>query len=57
MQDPISGFSNAPRGTLPLDAARSAFSSADTGVKTRELVGTQDSVRVIARGVKLVNLC
>jgi hypothetical protein len=38
---------NVPRGTSPLDAARSLFSRADTGVKTRELVGRADNVRVI----------
>jgi hypothetical protein len=45
MQDPICGFSkgeegDVPRGTSLLDAARSLFSSTETGVKTRELVGT-----------------
>jgi hypothetical protein len=35
------------RGASLLDAARSSFSSADTGVKTRELVGRADKVRVI----------
>jgi hypothetical protein len=29
----------------------------DTGVKKRELLGTKDNVRVIARGVELVKLC
>jgi hypothetical protein len=38
--------------TLLLDAARSSFSSADTGVKTRKLVGRADNVRVVARGVE-----
>jgi hypothetical protein len=37
---------------LPLDAARSPFSSADTGVKTRELVDRADNVWVVARGVE-----
>ena len=43
---------DVPRGTLPLDAARGSFSSADTGVKTRELVGRADNARVVARGVE-----
>jgi hypothetical protein len=30
---------NVPRGASPLDAARSVFSSVDTGVKRRKLVG------------------
>jgi hypothetical protein len=38
---------NVPRGTSLLDAAPSSFSSADTGVKTRKLVGRADNVRVI----------
>jgi hypothetical protein len=37
---------------LLLDAARSLFSGADMGVKTRKLVGRADNVRVIARGVE-----
>jgi hypothetical protein len=43
---------NVRRGALPLGAARSLFSSTDTGVKTRELVGRADNVRVVARGVE-----
>jgi hypothetical protein len=43
---------NVPRGTLLLDAARSSFSSADTGVKTRKLVGRADNAHVVARGVE-----
>jgi hypothetical protein len=38
---------DVPRGALLLDAARSSFSSADTGVKTRKLVGRADNARVI----------
>jgi hypothetical protein len=48
---------DVPRGTLPLDAARGSFISADKGVKTRKFVDTKDKVRVTACGVKLVKLC
>jgi hypothetical protein len=37
---------DVPRGASLLDAARSSFSSADAGVKTRELVGRADNARV-----------
>jgi hypothetical protein len=38
---------NVPRGASLLDAARSSFSSADAGVKTRKLVDRADNTRVI----------
>jgi hypothetical protein len=44
MQDPICSLVKGTegdilRGTLPLDAACTAFSSTDTGVNTRKLLG------------------
>jgi hypothetical protein len=62
MQDPICGLAkgmegDVPRGTSPLDAARSSFSGADTGVKTRQLLVTKDNVRVTVGGVERVKLC
>jgi hypothetical protein len=62
MLDPIHALAKGtegdiPRDTLLLDAARSSFSSTDTGVKKRELLGKKDNVRVTARGVELVKLC
>ncbi len=47
---------DVPRGTLLLDAVCSLFSSADTGVKMRKLVGAKDNVGMTAHGVELVKL-
>jgi hypothetical protein len=61
MHDPICGSAkgtegDVPRGTLLLDAAPSSFSGTDASVKTRELLGTKDNLRVTAHGVELVKL-